>query len=249
MALSRPSYAVKQDIVLLPELREVVTEETLDEGLSCRCHFPPAPRQVLGQTPVETAPNLEVRIVQTAQDTVFLYFPFPDSQIPGLEQQGLAAERVHLELRNGVCIQHAVLQLHGADPLLRQQPVQVARFAGLEPVGLKLAPMEEMENVVRVVEPLIAEPVVAVVPCANPVPVQTFQFRGKYRVKVIVRVSADGRERRVQADVHEIVEPRGEAGLREHRDAGDEHEADVLFHILQYAVQVAQPVPVFSCSL
>jgi len=111
-------------------------------------------------------------------------------------------------------------------------------------VGPEFALAEQVENVVRIVQPLLAEPVVAVVPPADLIPVQSFQFREEHCVQVAVRISADGRIPRRQADVHEVVETRGKTGLREHRDAGDEDKPDMVLGILKDAVQIAQAVSI-----
>ncbi len=65
----------------------------------------------------------------------------------------------------------------------------------------------------------------------------------------MVRVAADGRKRRVQADIVKVVEARRKTALREHRDAGDEYESDVAFGTFQEAVYFSKAIPVRASLL
>ena len=153
-------------------------------------------------------------------------------------------EFTELEIRYQVRIDHAVFQLHGADPSLHQQPVQAARLPGPEPVSPIFVLIEQVENVVRVVELLGAQPAVAIVPGPDHLTIQSFKLRSEHSLQIMIRISADGRMPRRQADVREVVETGGKAGLREHRDAGHEHEPDVVLGTLDDAVYLPQAVPV-----
>ena len=83
-------------------------------------------------------------------------------QLSGLEQQCFTAERLGLEVRNKIRVCRAVSRFHGAGLPLHQEPVQVARLSGPEPVRPEFALSEEIRNVMWV---CIAKPVAAVVPC------------------------------------------------------------------------------------
>ena len=166
-------------------------------------------------------------------------FPFfRDGQVPGLEQQCLAAACIEFEFRDQGRVHCAVFQLHETDLPLRQHPVQVAGLTGAEPVGPEFMFVKQVENVVRVAGLLLAQPVVAVVPGAAPV-----QFRGSHGIQIVVRICADGRQWWVETDVRETVQSRREAGLCNHRDAGDEDNTEVLSGILQDAVDVPGTIP------
>ena len=85
---------------------------------------------------------------------------------------------------------------------------------------------------------------IAVVPGPDPLPVQPGQFGSGYSVEVCVRVPADGRELRIQADALQVVEAREQAHLGEHADSGDEGEPDVAGAALDGPVEAAQIVAV-----
>ncbi|MCY4312150.1 MAG: hypothetical protein OXD44_00340 [Gammaproteobacteria bacterium] len=66
----------------LPERRKVGLAEGFDEVLPGSLNFPAMTRQVLGQSLVETAPNLEVRIVEMVEDVTAPLLLFRNGQIP-----------------------------------------------------------------------------------------------------------------------------------------------------------------------
>ena len=118
------------------------------------------------------------------------------------------------------------------------------RRAGLEPPRVEPAAVEQQQNVVRVVDPLLAEPAVAVVPLADAVPVQPRQLRREHGIEVGVGVAADARVARVQGDVLEVVEPGEETDLRELAHTSEESKANVCVARLDCGIQAAQIVAV-----
>ena len=112
--------------------------------------------------------------------------------------------------------------------------------AGLEPVGIEFAVVEEQQDVERVVDAFLATPVVSVVPVANGVPVEARQLGGKHRAEVSFGVPADGGVARVQRDVDEVVETGEQADPGELADAGEEGELDVCVTGLDRRVQSPQ---------
>ena len=108
----------------------------------------------------------------------------------------------------------------------------------------ELALPEQVKDVVGIVGLVLAQPAVAVVPFANRVPVQSFQFGGKYRIQILIGIAANRCQGWVETNVVEIVETRGKAVLGKHRDAGHEHEADVFLSTLQDAVDFSKTIPV-----
>ena len=116
--------------------------------------------------------------------------------------------------------------------------------AGLEPVGLELAGVEQQQDVEGVVNLLVPPPGIAVVPAAYLFPVESGQFGGEHGVQVGFRVAADRGVARVQGDVLQVVETGEEAHLGELADAGEQREPDVRVAVLDDGVQAAQSVPV-----
>jgi len=229
---------------LIPEREKVVLTESLNEASFCRRDSLATTRHVLGQSHVETALHLEIRIVQIIHGATALLLFFSDGQISGLEQQCFSTERIEFEIRDKICVYQTVFHNYGTDLPLHQQPVQVAGFPGPEPLCPKLAFIEEMKNVVRIVEFFIAKPVVPVVPCPNPVSVKPFQFRGKHGIQIVIRISTDRGIPGRQADVREVVETGRKAGFREHRDTGCEYKTDMFFGVFENTVQITQLIPV-----
>ena len=134
-----------------------------------------------------------------------------DRQVAGVEQQRLGADVADVERRQQLRRAHHPVQRHRRDPALQQQVHQKRRRPGLEPVRGELAAVEQQQHVVRVVHLLRTTPPVAVVPLADPLPVQAGQLRGEHRVQVTLRVTADRRETPIQGDVGEVVQT-GEGG-------------------------------------
>ena len=127
---------------------------------------------------------------------------------------------------------------------LAQRLDQERRRAGLEPPRVEPAAVEQQQNVVRVVDPLLAEPAVAVVPLADAVAVQPRQLRREHGVEVGVGVAADARVTRVQGDVLEVVETGEETHLGELADARQESKPDVRVARLDCGIQAPQIVAV-----
>ena len=143
----------------------------------------------------------------------------------------------------GLAAEHAV-EGNGTHPAPQQRVDQERRGPGLEPPGPEAAPVEQQQDVEGVVDFFLAEPVVAVVPVADLVPVESGQLGGEHRVQVFFRVPADGGIARVEGDVGEVVEAGEQADLGELAHPGDEGEADVGFAVLEDGVEAAQEVAV-----
>ena len=213
------------------------------------------PQQAL----VEALPDLPVGIAQAIAADAAPVSHVLDRQVAGLEQQRLGGDGVDLERRQQlVAAQHAV-QLQRAHPAPEQRLHQEGRCAGLEPVRRERAAAEQQQDVERVVDPVVPRPVVAVVPVANPLPVQTRQLRSEHRVEVGLGIAADGGVARVHREVDEVVEAREHAHLRGFlmrgvpprapprrapADPGQEGEADVGVAGLDRPIEPAQIVPV-----
>ena len=119
-----------------------------------------------------------------------------DRQVAGLEQQRLGGHLVHVEGgEQGLGAAHAV-QLRGGDAPAEQGVDEEPRRAGLEPMRLELALAEQQEDVEGVVDLLLAPPAIAVVPMADPVPVEARKLRPEHGVQIPFRVPADGGVRR-----------------------------------------------------
>ena len=103
---------------------------------------------------------------------------------------------------------------------------------------------EKLEHIERVVDPLLPQPPVTVVPLANLLPVQTRQLRPEYRVKVRVRVPAYRRVLRPHRQVGQIVQPRKQTHLRELAHPGEKTEPHVRVTVLDDRVQPPQILPV-----
>ena len=111
-------------------------------------------------------------------------------------------------------------------------------------MGCEPAPSQQQQHVVGVVYLLVAQPAVAVVPLAHPLPVQTGQLGAEHRVQVMFGIAADRRVHRIEGYVGKIVQLREEVHLRELADAGEEREPHVRVAVLDHAIQAAQEVAV-----
>ena len=103
---------------------------------------------------------------------------------------------------------------------------------------------EQQQHVVRVVHLLHAQPAIAVVPLAHPLPVQAGQLRAEHRVQVGLGVAADRRVDRIQRQIGEVVQLREQVHLRELADTRQEGEPHVRVRVLDHPVQPAQKVAV-----
>ena len=121
---------------------------------------------------------------------------------------------------------------------------QERRRARLEPVRAELAPVEQQQDVERVVDRLGIHPPVAVVPVADRVTVEAGQLRSEDRVQIRVGIAAEGAVARVQRDVYQVVEAGKQTDLREPAHPGQQREPDVRVAGLDGAVQAAQKVAV-----
>ena len=199
---------------------------------------------------VQALAHLVVRIAQPVEDSaVAAILHLPDGQVAGLEQQRLGGHLVHVEggeQRLGAA--HAV-QLRGGDAAPEQGVDEEPRRPGLEPVRLEPARPEQQEDVEGVVDLLLTEPAIAVVPMAYPVTVEARELRREHGVQVPFRVAADGGVRRVQGDVDEVVQAGEDADLGELAHPGEEGELDVRVAGLDGRVQSAQGVAVGAGQL
>ena len=136
------------------------------------------------------------------------------------------------------------LQFKRTDGFLLQRVEQEGRGSGLEPVGFEPAAIKEQQHIKGIVELLLAQPVIAVVPGTDHIPVQSVQLRREHGVEIGIGVAAQRGEAGIEADVVEVVQARERAGHGEHAHAGDEDEADMLGAVLDDAVKPLQTVPV-----
>ena len=74
------------------------------------------------------------------------------------------------------------------------------------PTRLAAAAAQQQQHVVGVVHLLGAQPAIAVVPLAHPLPIQPLELRREYPVQIALGVAADGRIDRIQGDVGEVVQ-------------------------------------------
>ena len=151
---------------------------------------------------------------------------------------------VHVERRQqGVAAQH-VVQGHGAHLAPEQRVDQEGRRPGLEPPGVELAGAAQHQDVVWIVDPLLAAPAIAVVPSADGLPVQAGELGREHGVQVGVEVAADRRVARVQGDVGQVVQAGEQAHLGKLAHPGEEGEPEVGVAGLDGRVQAAQVVAV-----
>ncbi|CAI8014647.1 hypothetical protein GBAR_LOCUS9143, partial [Geodia barretti] len=116
-------------------------------------------------------------------------------------------------------------------------------------IRTKLPLAEQQQHVERVVHVLVAPPVVAVVPAADLLAVESGQLRGEHRVQVGVGVPADIRVAPVQGQIGEVVEVGEQAHLGEFAHSGEERELDVGVGVLDRRVQPAQVVAVLASAV
>ena len=186
-----------------------------------------------------------VRVVETVEGRpVYVLLHTPDRQVAGLEQQCLGRHVVHVELRQQGGAGAEPFEVRGGEAALDERVHQEFRCGGLEPVRAEPAAAEQLEDAERVVHRFPAQPVVAVVPLADPVPVQARQLRGEHGVQIGIGIAADRRVVRVQGQVGEVVEVGEQTDLRELAHPGDEGELHVGVAGLERAVQPAQVVAV-----
>ena len=115
------------------------------------------------QALVQAAPHLVVRIAEpVARRPVDVTFFAQDRQVAGLEQQRLRCDVVDVELREEFVVGAQAVEAREVDALLDQRLDQEGGRTGLEPVRAEAAAAEELQDVVGVVYPLVAEPVVPV---------------------------------------------------------------------------------------
>ena len=208
-----------------------------------------APWTAPQQTPVQTLANLPIRITQAVVPRTVDRFDLPNRQVSGLEQQRFRRHVVDVERGQQLVAAEEVVESERFHAARHQRVDQERRRAGLEPVGPELTPVEEQQDVERVVDGLGARPAVAVVPVPDPVPVQAGQLRCEDRVQIRLGIAADGGVPRVQGDVLEIVESGEQADLGELADAGQQREPDMCVARLDGPVQATQKVTVRAGDL
>ena len=91
---------------------------------------------------------------------------------------------------------------------------------------------------------MLAQPIVAVVPLADGLPVQPVELGGERRIQIGVRVAADGTVGGIEREVDQVVHVGEQAHLAELGHAGEEAELDVRVALLDDRVQPAQRQPV-----
>ena len=148
------------------------------------------------------------------------------------------------EGRQQVAAAHHVVQGQGAHPALEQGFDQERRSAGFEPPGTEQAVAKQQQDGKGIVDLILAEPAVAVVPEADLVPVEARELRREHRVQVGLGIAADGREFRVEGEVDQVVEAGEQADLGELANPRNEAEADVGIAVLDRRVEAAQKVAV-----
>ena len=205
---------------------------------------PPVRRQRVQQALVQSLPDLAVRIAQAVLRRAVQAFLFRDRQVAGLEQQRLGGDAVHVEGRQQRLAGVNGIEVRGGEAAPEERVDQETRRRRFEPVRLERAAAEQHENAEGVVDLLRSQPVVAVVPGPDQIPVQARQFRREDRVDVRLGIAADRRVAGVQGDVDETVEVGEQADLGELAHPGDEGELHVSVAVLDRAVQAAQVVTV-----
>ncbi len=225
------------------EAREVVRAHQAAQLLAPR-RDRDARRNRLQQERVQAALHLLVGVVQLVEARVLVPLLADDGQVAGLEQKRLDGDAVDVDGRKQVVVREHALQGRRREPAPRQKVGEEGRRAALEPVRAKIALVEQQQDVERVVDSFRPEPVVAIVPAADLVPVQALQFRGEDRVQIVVRVAAKGTVALVQRDVVQIVQARENARSRELAHPRQENETELLVAVLDRPVQAAQEVPV-----
>lgn len=83
------------------------------------------------------------------------------------------------------------------------------------PVRPEPAGVEKQQNIEGVIDLLLTEPAIAVVPTANFIAVQTRKFCSEHGIEVTIRIAADGGVARIQGNVFQIVQPGKQAHLGE----------------------------------
>ena len=185
---------------------EIVRGEKLAQRAVLRQPARGGRQQGAQQVLVQALAYFMVRVAQTVADAAVAILRVPNRQITGLEQQRLGGHLVHVEGgEQGLGAAHPV-QLRGAYAAPKQRVDQERRRAGLEPVRPELAAPEQEQDVEGVVDLLLPEPAISVVPAADLPAVQPRELRREHRVEVPFRVAADRGVRRVQGEVDEVVE-------------------------------------------
>ena len=126
-----------------------------------------APQQAL----VQALPDLPVRVSQAiAADAS----PIPhvlDRQVAGLEQQRLGGDGVDVERGEQLAARRHPVQRQRTDPAPEKRLHEKRRRGAREPVSRERASAEQQQDVERVLDLLGPQPVVAVGPVPDPLPV------------------------------------------------------------------------------
>ena len=107
----------------------------------------------------------------------------------------------------------------------------------------ELLGVEQQQDVEGVVHRL-ATPAVAVVPLADALSAEPWQFRREHVVQIAFGVAADGGVAAVQRDVLQVVQPREQAHFGELANAGEQRELDVRVVELDGRIEAAQVIAV-----
>ena len=198
----------------------------------------------LQEAVVQALAYLPVRIAQAIVRSPATPLGAVDREVAGLEQQRFRLDAMHVERRQQLLAPHRVFEVQCGHSAPEQRRDQEGRRAGLEPPRPELPVAEQQQHVEGVVHPLLAPPVVAVVPLADRLPVEARKLGGEHLVQVRVGVAAQGRVARVQGDVDEVVEVGEQADLGELADPGKQGELHVRIAELEVGVQPAQGVAV-----
>ncbi|MNZ76764.1 hypothetical protein D3C78_952820 [compost metagenome] len=136
---------------------------------------------------------------------------------------------------------HHLLQIRREGAPRSEQIDQEGRRTRLEPERTEVALLEQQQQVEGVVDRL-AGPVVAVVPGADLLTIQSRKLRREHRIHVGVGIAADRRIGCRHRDVAQVVQSGKQADLAELGYPGEHGETDMGVGILDHRVQVTQTV-------
>ena len=134
---------------------------------------------------VRALAHLEIEIIKNMDRMGSVLLHIRIGQVTGLEQEGTDVDVLDIEIGYQVFVSYPIFQFNR--PTLRSAIFGTGRGrAVLEPEGFEPALPEQKQQVEGVVEILVTESVVAVVPFPYLVPVQSWHFRREFRIQISV---------------------------------------------------------------
>ena len=167
-----------------------------------------------------------------------------DCQVAALEEQCFRADALDVEGGQQLLAAYHAVEIDRAHATRVERIDEELRRTGLEPMGGEPPRPEQQQDVEGVVDPLLPEPTVAVVPVANGITVEAGKFRREDGVDVVFRVAANGCVGRFQGDVDEVVEIGEQTDLRELAHTCQEREFDMGFRELDRPIEAAKVVAI-----